>query len=52
MRYLKCADMQFTQIAEKLGYADQSVLSRSCYRWFSASPRELRERALTEGAVG
>lgn len=45
LRYLRQPDMPLTQIAEKLGYAEQSVLSRSCYRWFTASPRELRERA-------
>ncbi|HVW70560.1 MAG TPA: AraC family transcriptional regulator ligand-binding domain-containing protein [Steroidobacteraceae bacterium] len=48
MRYLQRPDMPLTQVAEKLGYAEQSVLSRSCYRWFSASPRELRERSLAE----
>lgn len=49
MRYLQRADMPLTQVAEKLGYAEQSVLSRSCYRWFSVSPRELREQSLQEG---
>lgn len=52
MRYLQRADMPLTQVAEKLGYAEQSVLSRSCYRWFAASPRELRERCIAEtGAI-
>jgi AraC-like DNA-binding protein len=46
LRYLQCQDLPLTKVAEKLGYAEQSVLSRSCYRWFSASPKELRERAL------
>lgn len=46
MRYLQRADIPFARVAEKLGYAEQSVLSRSCYRWFDASPRELRERSL------
>jgi AraC-like DNA-binding protein len=32
------------RIAEMLGFADASVLSRSCYRWFSDSPTELRKR--------
>jgi AraC-like DNA-binding protein len=48
MRYLNRPDMPFTKVAAKLGYAEQSVLSRSCYRWFSASPRELREKAIAE----
>jgi AraC-like DNA-binding protein len=50
LRYLQRPDIPLTQVAEKLGYAEQSVLSRSCYRWFSASPREVRERALAEWA--
>jgi AraC-like DNA-binding protein len=50
IHYLRLQDMPLTQVAGKLGYAQQSVLSRSCYRWFSASPRELRERVPIEGA--
>jgi AraC-like DNA-binding protein len=50
LRYLQRPEMALTQVAEKLGYSEQSVLSRSCYRWFSASPREMRERALAEWA--
>ncbi len=46
MRYLRRGEIPFTQVAEKLGYAQQSVLSRSCYRWFAASPRELREQSM------
>jgi AraC-like DNA-binding protein len=38
-----------TRIAEILGYSETSVLSRSCFRWFSASPRQLRG---TNGAAG
>lgn len=29
-------------IAQLLGYADQSVLTRACQRWFGAAPRRLR----------
>jgi AraC-like DNA-binding protein len=29
-------------VAQRLGYAEQSVLTRSCVRWFSASPSRLR----------
>jgi AraC-like DNA-binding protein len=46
MRYLQRPDMPLNQVAQKLGYAEQSVLSRSCYRWFAVSPHELREKAL------
>jgi AraC-like DNA-binding protein len=50
LRYLQRLDMPLTEVAEKLGYAEQSVLSRSCYRWFAASPRELRERTMADTA--
>jgi AraC-like DNA-binding protein len=43
--------LSFTQVAAKLGYAEQSVLSRSCFRWFGASPRELRERSLATASA-
>jgi AraC-like DNA-binding protein len=33
------------QIAQLLGYADQSVLTRACRRWFGAAPRRLRQGA-------
>jgi AraC-like DNA-binding protein len=42
MRYLKRREMPLTLVAEKLGYAGQSALSRGCQRWFSASPGDLR----------
>lgn len=45
LRYIQNGDMPLKRVAEKLGYAETSVLSRSCFRWFSASPRELRMRA-------
>ncbi|WP_051293517.1 AraC family transcriptional regulator [Pseudoduganella violaceinigra] len=35
-----------TQIAHILGYAEVSVLTRSCKRWFGATPREMRKKAL------
>lgn len=35
-----------TQIAHILGYAEVSVLTRSCKRWFGATPRQMRQRAL------
>ena len=44
LRYLQQTDLPLTRIAEKLGYAEHSVLSRSCLRWFSASPRQLRHK--------
>ena len=45
LRYLQRTEIPFAQVAERLGYSEHSVLSRSCYRWFTASPTELRERS-------
>lgn len=42
---LQDTDTPLTRIAERLGYAETSVLSRSCMRWFAAPPRQLRARA-------
>jgi AraC-like DNA-binding protein len=49
LRYLLQGDMPLTQVAEKLGYAETSVLSRSCYRWFEVSPLQLRRRYMATG---
>ncbi len=42
LRYLQQPDISLVQVTELLGYSETSVLSRSCLRWFSASPRQLR----------
>ncbi len=42
-RYLRQMDIPLIRVARLLGYSDASVLTRSCYRWFSASPRQLRK---------
>lgn len=34
--------LSMADIANLLGFADQSVLTRACQRWFGASPRALR----------
>ena len=46
LRYLCQSDLPLTRIAEMLGYSETSVLSRSCLRWFAASPRQLRNGRL------
>jgi AraC-like DNA-binding protein len=51
LRYLQQTDLPLTRIAEKLGYAETSVLSRSCYRWFGVSPRRLRAQPGRAGAA-
>lgn len=42
LRYIQNGDLPLKRVAEKLGYAETSVLSRSCFRWFAVSPSELR----------
>jgi AraC-like DNA-binding protein len=42
--YLQRDDLSISRIAERLGYSEPSVLCRSCYRWFSVSPRQLRKK--------
>jgi AraC-like DNA-binding protein len=44
LSYLQQTDLPLPLIAEKLGYAEHSVLSRSCFRWFCASPSQLRSQ--------
>ena len=36
--------MTLAHLARELGYAEQSVLSRSCQRWYGASPAALRAK--------
>ena len=43
LRYLKDASIPLIRVAKMLGYSETSALSRSCYRWFSASPRQVRD---------
>lgn len=43
LRCLGQTDMPLSHVAEMLGYAEVSALSRSCNRWFARSPRKLRK---------
>ncbi|MGJ4728171.1 AraC family transcriptional regulator [Luteimonas sp. SDU101] len=53
LRYIQNGDMPLKRVAERLGYAETSVLSRSCFRWFSVSPSELRtQRRARQAPVG
>ena len=38
-------ELSLVHIAHLLGFADQSVLTRACQRWFGATPRQLRRNA-------
>lgn len=43
-RYLRDTTMALSHLASELGYAEQSVLTRSCQRWFGSSPVLLRQK--------
>lgn len=43
--YLQRTDLDFGRISERLGFAEQSVMTRTCNRWFSVSPTRLRAAA-------
>ena len=41
-RYLEATDLDLAAISEKLGFAEQSVMTRRCNRWFALPPSALR----------
>ncbi|QKT08011.1 AraC family transcriptional regulator [Gordonia sp. X0973] len=41
-RLLRDTDMTLDHLCRELGYAEQSVLTRSCRRWFGMTPTEFR----------
>jgi AraC-like DNA-binding protein len=43
-RYLRNTGISLTHLARELGYAEQSVLTRSCKRWFGTGPAAYRDR--------
>ncbi|MDR2857511.1 MAG: AraC family transcriptional regulator [Novosphingobium sp.] len=40
--YLRQTRLDFTRISERLGFAEQSVMTRCCRRWFGAPPTRVR----------
>lgn len=46
LRYLRERRLPLVQVAQALGYAEVSTLSRSCHRWFAASPKQLRKNSV------
>jgi AraC-like DNA-binding protein len=48
--YLSETDLDLSRISEKLGFAEQSVMSRFARTWLGASPSELRARSLSPAA--
>lgn len=49
LNYLSQAALPLIQVCDLLGFADQSSFTRTCKRWFDATPRQVRLGALTEG---
>ncbi|KZS64722.1 AraC family transcriptional regulator [Mycobacterium ostraviense] len=43
-RYLRTTGISLSHLTRELGYAEQSVLTRSCKRWFGAGPAAYRNR--------
>ncbi len=48
LRLLRQNSLSLTEVAHKIGYAETSVLSRSCQRWFGATPEQVRRAATAE----
>lgn len=42
--YSRQTRLDFARISERLGFAEQSVLTRHCQRWFSTTPTAVRAR--------
>ncbi len=40
--YIGWTELGFTTISEKLGFSEQSVMTRNCHKWLGKSPSELR----------
>jgi AraC-like DNA-binding protein len=43
-RYLQTTQISLCHLTRELGYAEQSVLTRSCRRWFGCGPAAYRKR--------
>jgi AraC-like DNA-binding protein len=46
--YVQHTGLAFARISERLGFAEQSVMTRRCRLWFGASPTALRARPIVE----
>ena len=45
LRYLRETKMPLGQLADLLGFSEQSAMTRSCRRWFGVPPTEIRRGA-------
>jgi AraC-like DNA-binding protein len=43
-RYLRSTEIGLSHLTRELGYAEQSVLTRSCKRWFGTGPAAYRDQ--------
>lgn len=50
--YLQQTDFECSRISQKLGFAEQSVMSRKCMNWLGASPTEVRLRRKDSAKAG
>jgi len=52
--YVQETNLDFASISERLGFAEQSIMTRTCRRWLSASPSTIRSqgRPHVTGALG
>ncbi|WP_433885745.1 AraC family transcriptional regulator [Pseudomonas vranovensis] len=50
-RYLQDSSISISQLADLLGYSDQSAFSRAFQRWHGQSPREWRKQHVTKYQV-
>jgi AraC-like DNA-binding protein len=50
--YFQETTLDFACISERLGFAEQSVMTRTCNRWFAASPTRLRAQASRTESAG
>lgn len=49
-RYLRDTQITLAHLARELGYAEQSVLTRSCHRWFGRGPAAYRKELQLSGS--
>ncbi len=50
-RYLRTTGISLSHLARELGYAEQSVLTRSCNRWFGTGPAAYRNQTRSAATV-
>ncbi|MBV8181303.1 MAG: AraC family transcriptional regulator [Mycobacterium sp.] len=51
-RYLRDTQISLSHLTREVGYAEQSVLTRSCRRWFGCGPAAYRKRLRLEPVSG